>query len=259
MIQNEDHNRIRRYLLGKLADSEKEQIEQELLANDDLFEEILIVEEELADEYVAGKLSREEQAAFEKHFLATPERQQNLRFAQALNRYVRAEANRELVRAEANRELNPTPVPPVYWAPRSWIGRVAAVVAVIAVAAALWLLIPRSQTPRSFAPLTLTISSSSRDQGAQSTRVSLPPGADALKISLRLPNPSPPAVRYRVELLDDNVGSRTLETTEHDGDSVVLVIPRAELRRGRYAINLIAVQAGGTEQPINGSYYFTVE
>jgi hypothetical protein len=250
MIQNEDHNRIRLYLLGKLPDSEKEQIEQELLANDDLFEEILIVEEELADEYVAGKLSREEQADFEKHFLATPERQQNLRFAQALNRYVRA---------EANRELNATPVPPVYWAPRSWIGRVAAVVAVIAVAAALWLLIPRSQTPRSFAPLTLTISSSSRDQGAQSTRVSLPPGADALKISLRLPNPSPPAVRYRAELLDNNVGSRTLETTEQDGDSVVLVIPSAELRRGRYAINLIAVQAGGAEQPINGSYYFTVE
>jgi len=250
MIQNDDHNRIRLYLLGKLSDSEKEQIEQELLANDDLFEEILIVEEELADEYVAGKLSRDEQADFESHFLATPEHQQNLRFAQALNRYVTA---------EVIRDLNATPVPPVYWTTKSWIGRAAAVVAVIAIAVALWLLIPRSQTPRNFAPLTLTISSSSRDQGAPSTRVSLPRNADALRISLRLPNPSPPAVRYRVELLDDNGGSRSLETTAPDRDSVVLVIPSAELRRGRYAISLIAIQADGTEQPIKGSYYFTVE
>ena len=104
MTQNEDHNRIRLYLLGKLADSEKEQIEQELLANDDFFEEILIVEEELADEYVAGQLSREERADFESNFLATPERQQNLRFAQALNRYVTA---------EADREPNTAPVAPV--------------------------------------------------------------------------------------------------------------------------------------------------
>jgi hypothetical protein len=250
MIQNEDQNRIRLYLLGKLADGEKEQIEQELLANDDLFEEILIVEEELADEYVAGKLSREEQTDFESHFLATPERQQNLRFAQALNRYVTADSNRELKAAHA--------VPPSWTS--SWLGRVAAVVAVIAVTvAALLFFIPRSQTPRNFASLTLTISSSSRDQGVQSTRVSLPLKADALRISLQLPNPSPHAVRYRVELLDDSGGSRSLETTVQDRDSVVLVIPSGELRRARYAINLIAIQADGTEQRINGSYYFTVE
>jgi hypothetical protein len=250
MIQNQDQNRIRLYLLGKLADSEKERIEQELLANDELFEEILIVEEELADDYVAGKLSHAERADFESNFLATPERQQNLRFAQALNRYVTA---------EANRELNPAPVPPVYWVPKTWMGRVATVVAIIAVAVALLFFIPTSQTPRTFAPLTLTISPNTRDQGAQSTRVSLPLNADALRISLQLPKPSPPAVRYRVEVLDDNGGSKSLETTLPDHDSVVLVIPSLELHRGRYAINLIAIQADGTEQPINGSYYFNVE
>lgn len=250
MIQNDDHNRIRLFLLGKLADGEKEQIEQKLLTNDDFFEEILIVEEELADEYVAGDLSREERADFESHFLATPERQQNLRFAQALSRYVTA---------EANRELNPAPVTPVYWAPKTWMGRMAAVVAIIAVAVALWFFIPSSQTPRTFAPLTLTISPNTRDQGAQSARVSLPLNADALRMSLRLPNPSPPAVRYRLELLDDNGGSRSLEAAEQDRESVVLVIPSEELRRGRYAINLIAIQANGTEQRINGSYYFNVE
>ena len=250
MIQNEDQNRIRLYLLGKLADGEKEQIEQELLTNDDLFEEILIVEEEMADEYVAGKLGSEERADFERHFLATPERQQNLRFAQALNRYVTA---------EANREPNSAYIAPPSWT-KSWVGRVATVVAVIAVAvAALWFFIPRSQTPRTFAAITLTVSPNTRDQGAQSARVSLPLNADALRISLRLPNPSPPAVRYRVELLDDNGGSKSLEATGQQGHDLVLVIPSGELRRGRYAINLIAIQADGTEQRISGSYYFTVE
>lgn len=251
MIQNQDQNRIRLYLLGKLADSEKEQIEQDLLTNDDLFEEILIVEEDLADEYVAGELNREERADFEKHFLATPERQQNLRFSQALNRYVTA---------EAKQERNAVPAGPAYWTTKSWISRAAAVVALIAVTVAVvWFLIPRSQTPQNFAALTLTASPNTRDQGAQSARVSLPLNADALRISLRLPNPSPPAVRYRLELLDDNGGTRSLEAAEQDNESVVLVIPSKELRRGRYAINLIAIQANGTEQRINGSFYFTVE
>jgi hypothetical protein len=251
MIQNQDQNRIRLYLLGKLPDSEKEQIEQELLTNDDLFEEILIVEEALADEYVAGKLNREEQADFEKHFLATPERQQNLRFAQALNRYLTT---------AATRELNAPPVGPASWITKSWIGRVVAVVAVIAVAVAvLWFLIPRSQTPQTFAALTLTISPNARDQGVQSPKVSLPLNADALRISLRLPNPAPPAARYRLELLDDNGGSRSLVAAAQDRESVWVVIPSAELGRGRYAINLFAIQADGNEQRINGSYYFTVE
>jgi len=250
MIQNEDHNRIRLYLLGKLADSEKEQIEQELLANDDLFEEILIVEEELADDYVAGKLSLAERADFEGHFLATPERQQNLRFAQALNRYVTTEANRKLKTAPD----------PVNWTTKSWLARGAAVVAVIALAVtALWFIIPRSQTPRTFTTLTLTISPNTRDQGAQSTRVPLPLNADALRISLRLPNPPPPAVRYRVEILGDNGANRSLEAATQDSESVVFVIPSAELRRGRYAVNLFAIQADGTAQRISGSYYFTVE
>src|SRR5229473_8513091 len=97
MSQNQDQNRIRRYLLGKLSDGDWETIEQEILINEDLFEEILIVEEELADEYVAGTLNQEERADFERHFLATPERQQNLRFAQALNGYVTTEAHRKSI------------------------------------------------------------------------------------------------------------------------------------------------------------------
>jgi methionine-rich copper-binding protein CopC len=226
-----------------------ETLEQEIVGNEGLLEEILIVEEDLADEYVAGTLNQEERADFERHFLATPERRQNVRFAQALNRYVTTEANREFAGAVSQS-----------WATHTWVRRAAGVVAIIAVAvAALWFLLPRSQTPKTFAALTLTISSSSREAGAESTRVPFPLNADALKISLRLPSPPPPAVRYRAELLNDNGGSKSLEPATQDSQSVVVVIPGAEISRGRYAINLFAIQADGTAQRISGSYYFTVE
>ncbi len=251
MSQNEDQNRIRRYLLGELPVAGRETLEQEILANEDFFEEILIVEDELADEYVAGTLNQEERADFEGHFLATPERQQNVRFARALNRYVTTEANRGSIA---------DPVSPAFWTTQTWIRRAAGVIAIIAVAvAALWFLLPHSQTPRTFAALTLTISPNTREAGAQSTRVTFPLNADALKISLGLPNPPPPAVRYRAELLSDNGGSKSLETAGQDRQSVLLIIPSADLNRGRYAINLFAIQADGTAQRINGSYYFSVE
>ena len=251
MSQNEDQNRIRRYLLGELSDGDRETIEQEILANEDVFDEILIAEEELADEYVAGTLSQEKRADFEEHFLATPDRQQNLRFARALNRYIATEQNRGSITG---------PVSPWIFTTQTWIRRAAGAVAIVAVAvAALWFLLPRSQTPRTFAALTLNISPNTREAGVPSTRVPFPLYVDGLKISLLLPNPLPPAVRYRAELLSDKGGSKSLETAGQDGQSILLVIPTSELSRGRYAINLFAIQANGTAQRINGSYYFTVE
>src|SRR5216684_4936082 len=85
--------RIRRYLLGQLSDGAGEEMERDLLANEEIFAELLIIEQELTDEYVNGGLTPDERANFERHYLATPERQEDLRFAQALNRYVKAHKN----------------------------------------------------------------------------------------------------------------------------------------------------------------------
>ena len=42
----EVQERIRRYLLGQLSDGAREEIEQDLLANEELFEELLVAEED---------------------------------------------------------------------------------------------------------------------------------------------------------------------------------------------------------------------
>src|SRR6266852_4962960 len=95
--------RIRRYLLGQLADRAREEIEKDLLANDELFEELLVVEDEIIDQYLSGKLDHEERAVFEQHFMATPERQEKLRFGRAFDRYLSSPAATSAVR-----EIKPT-------------------------------------------------------------------------------------------------------------------------------------------------------
>jgi hypothetical protein len=253
MTPNQElQERLRRYLLGQLTDGARDEIEQDLLANDELFEELLVLEDELADEYVDGRLEQADRPNFENHFLATPERKQNLRFARALNRYVTTH--------EKRRESIGRSGPSGLWSSRSWPLRMAAAFAVVAIiAGALWFFFPRQPSPRNFATLTLTISPNTRDQGVQAPRTKLPLGKDALRIFLRLPNPPPPAAGYRVQLLDTNGESISLGIAGQDAQSVVVEIPGSQLRRGQYALNLFTIKADGTEQRISGSYYFILE
>jgi len=79
---------MKRYLLGDVSEKEQLQIEQEFLVNDDVFEEMLMIEEELIDAYVEGDLSTGDQVQFEKHILAQPDRRQRVAFARALKTLV---------------------------------------------------------------------------------------------------------------------------------------------------------------------------
>lgn len=83
-----DKNSLRQYLLGTLDEKEQLALEQRLLLDDEEFEQLLIAEDELTDAYARAALSPPDQERFEQHFLATPERQQKLRFAQAWRRYL---------------------------------------------------------------------------------------------------------------------------------------------------------------------------
>src|SRR5256885_508849 len=87
---HDDQISIRRYLLNQLTDDAQQEIEQRLLTGDELFDQIPATEDELIDEYLTRSLSKDETEMFEKHFLATAERQEKLRFAKAFRRYVAA-------------------------------------------------------------------------------------------------------------------------------------------------------------------------
>lgn len=79
---------IRRYLLGQLLPDEQTEIEQRLLSDSDFFQEIVIGEEELIDDYVTHQLTDSEIQAFDTHFLVTDERRKQLRFASRLAEYL---------------------------------------------------------------------------------------------------------------------------------------------------------------------------
>jgi CHAT domain-containing protein/Tfp pilus assembly protein PilF len=80
---------LRSYLLGEsIEDDELRLIEERLLTDDLFFQELQITEEDLIDDYVNKKLNDDERNFFERHFLITPERQQKLRFALALQKRI---------------------------------------------------------------------------------------------------------------------------------------------------------------------------
>lgn len=247
----EVQKRIRPYLLGQLSDSAGEELEQNFLTNAELFEELLVVEDELIDEYLASKLDQNERANFERHFLATPERQEQLRFAQALNRYVTAASHRKNDPRYSWQAFRNSP---------TFLFRAAAAVVLVSLIAGLvWFVLNRGSAPKTFATLNLTISQSTRGEGAQAASVNVPLSQDALKIVLRLPDQVPRAERYRVELASDNGQSRSLKTFAQDGQSLSVVIPASELNRGQFSLRLFTVGSDGAEQRINGNYFFTVE
>src|SRR5262245_62888470 len=83
---------IRRYLLGEIAEQDRNLIEVRLLTDPQYFNQLVRVEEELTDQYLRYELSQHEREMFENHFMNAPERREDVAFARVLHRYVSSEA-----------------------------------------------------------------------------------------------------------------------------------------------------------------------
>jgi hypothetical protein len=81
---------LARYLLGQLSAPEQERIEQDYVADAGLQERLDLVEDDLIDGYVRGRLAAADRAAFEEHFLNSPRRRERLAFARAWQQFVSA-------------------------------------------------------------------------------------------------------------------------------------------------------------------------
>lgn len=82
--QNDTHSLTVDYLLGRLSESELERFERSYLTDEDLFNELREVEEELIDDFASGALTAEQRLSFEKYFLRSSERREKLAFATAM-------------------------------------------------------------------------------------------------------------------------------------------------------------------------------
>jgi methionine-rich copper-binding protein CopC len=242
-LNKNDQDTFRDYLLGGLGGDDLEEFEKQLLTDDGVFEELLVAEDELIDQYVGGNLSSDEREVFEKHFLITAERQDELDFARTLRRFVLQKTTQRSVWWEFQRN-------------QAWMPRAAAAVVVMSFVAVLaYLIITRA--PQNIATVTLTPSANTRGETVQVTRVNLSDAA-ALKISLKLPEHFTPAARYRVEL-DGDTKTKLVNVVGQDTQSVTVQIPANQLPRGQYALKLFVINADDTEQRIPGNYLFDVE
>ena len=95
------------FLLGELAEEPRAELEERLFVDDGLYERVLAIQEELADDFVHDQLSTHERASFEKSQLNSSRGRQRVEFAYALSR--------ALTKPEPEVELKPLDSP--WWRP----------------------------------------------------------------------------------------------------------------------------------------------
>jgi anti-sigma factor RsiW len=75
---------LMRYLLGDLPDEDKAQIESQYFTDDELFELLLALEDELRERYLKGKLSTKDKKLFETKYGTTPTMRNRLAFSKVI-------------------------------------------------------------------------------------------------------------------------------------------------------------------------------
>jgi hypothetical protein len=261
-LNHNDLIMIRQYLLGQLAEEQQQVIEQRLLTEDDLFEGLEVIEDELSDEYVADELTPVERKQFEQYFLSTPERQRELRFAAGLREYVAKKTVRDdaTERSVSLPRRSPPERMPLAWLGQTQLFRIAAIAAfVVVIAGALWFTRLDRHPPTTYATFTLTISNNNRADSGPATEINLPLTADAARLYLKLPEALDQSARFRVELLKDSGQTINIEKVARVEQAAVIEIPAAQLSRGEYALKIYVVKSDGTEQRVNGSYFLVVK
>lgn len=235
---------IREYLLGQLPSEQEAQFEERLLTDDDVFEELEIVEDELVDEYLRNELSPADRSGFESYFLASPEHQEKLRFARALRKYVSAKrAEGAPIAQQQPGELSasePSQKSPTRFFPfRPVFAYAMAAAAIALVVLGAWFMMRQStDEPRNMLAVELS-PGLTRDGGIKSVRLA----SEHDGLQLRLGLPTDQAGPFQAVLQDAAretlLTQVNLNTQLVDGQPVViLVLPRSRLSQGEYRITL---------------------
>jgi hypothetical protein len=246
--------RITAYLLQELPEGEAEQFEEQCFTQPEWpAGDLESAEDDLIEAYVRKELSPERKERFEKHYLTTTAREDRVLLARSFMRVVCSADPPKPTWLDRFRNL---------WNTRPLILKYASVgmVMILGVVLLIWSIRPPS-TPKTFANLNLTIALENRSHGVSNApqKIKLPLGADALRVSLTLPEPTPKGASYRVQWENSKGASKTLEVESQDATSINVVIPADELVPERYALKLLRKNRDGTEQRVNGSYFFNVE
>ena len=191
---------LRRYLLGTLPEEDCIRIEQDFLSGDEVYTELVALEDELHHDYARGGLEAAERARFEERFLRSSEGRRKVEDARALARALAAPRPAELPRPR----------------PAAWLPLAASLLLALGVAA--WILGRQRPAPvavaspvapavRAVTPppaprlVTLALASGLTRGASAARRVALAPDVDRLRLVLPLDG-TPRAGGYRATIVD---------------------------------------------------------
>ena len=204
MERRREQDEVRLYLLGLLPRERLPALEERLLTDESLYEELLIAEDELIDQYLAGGLPARELEGFESHFMNAPERSRQLRFAASLRRFgndegATAAATAAEPSAESRREIEPAEPDRgvetivkrdgfLSWLRARPVFTFSTAVVLLSVFGLTWVALRglRTGEPRQLFAVALTPQLRTRSGGGDAQQVIIPAGTDALRLQLRL-------------------------------------------------------------------------
>jgi hypothetical protein len=270
--QWEQRATIRQYLLGQLPEAERPEFEERLLAEDLFYQELLIEEDELVDEYLADSLDSLEREQFENYFLRTPERERKIRFGKALRRYVSSSAASEpgadpvvVDDRQPSREFSRV-------RPRSWFSFLpdvrhtlaysfAVIVCLIAIGV-VWLAIRHRLKPQPSGDVfaVVLVPGGTRDTGDGMKKFSIPSGTGTLRLTLELAQNDCPIYQAIISDANDKLILRAnnLRVQSKAGrPSLVVDVEASLIPPHDYQVKLSGMSTGGQSESV-ARYAFRV-
>lgn len=275
-LDYKEQESLRRYLLGSLPPEEIAALEERLLTDTVFYDELLMVEDELIDHYLSGEQSGAERESFEAHFSLAPERQQKVRFARALKKYLSRIDELEpedVVIAEASLSGPASPVDPskskrsfLPFLPTNHILAYSlAATFVVVIGLVTWMAVNRLKNPAlgetgQVLAVVLTPGLSRSLDSGQIKKISIPPETQTLELQLELPKAE--YASYRAEVLrSDQTIVATIEglkpATTSAKASITVPVSASLIKREDYSVKLAGKRADGIYEDVAG-YVFRV-
>ncbi len=269
--ENKQQEAIMQYLLGLARPEDQSSLEERLVTDGEFYEELLMVEDELVDQYLSGDLSDSERERFENYFLLLPERQSKLRFGRAFNKLAgtvelapAVSAVGENLSEQARGVPKPPPKPPwykIFLPGQNPILAYSLIAAVgLIVAGVTWLALKNRSTQEPGSVYAVVLTTGVTRGGGSEKRVSIPPGTGTLELKPQLRHDD--YVGYRAVLLADD-GSEVwrtdkLQAKSEGGDRFIEVnVPVRLLSLRSYRLKVSGLMADGRSEDLP-SYQFTV-
>ncbi len=279
-MESEREKQIVRYLLGRLSQEQQAELESAFMSDDAVFEELLVVENELRDAYDRGELSGADRRDFEQRLLRTPRQRKAQQFTQALRqpRTPSTPAARIAVEQRRWKLLSQFGLRPRIFVPALSLALLVLVVAGV------WLVrwesarpvpnqtasdqgvktetppAPQEPSPTEEKTIALVLTSDLvRGGGAGLPSLVIPAGVSVVRLEAPVKRNFPryAAALQTVEGRNVWSGDRLTSHPGSTGETVMVLVPSAVLTSGDYILSIRGVRASAHAETV-GDYSFRI-